>query len=589
MKSSLIAAITLFSTSIFAQNFGRVDPTSEKGKLYEPSGSTTQLPDGDQVIISCLKGIILTDESSLSSEEKQRAVGGLDTLNIQVPGKLKYLKSYLSYEFLQKPLTKQRLLDLKQEILMYYRRQGRPVVTLQIPQQKVTDGVLQILVIEGKLGQVKVEGNTHFKSHILRNYIQLKEGQPIDSQILLTDVAWINRNPFRHVDVVFGPGDIAGTTDIRLLTNDSRPWKVYTGVDNTGYDKTSLIRLFTGANWGKIFNLDHTFSMQLTHAPDIRQFWSLIGYYSMPLPWRHILSFYGGYSHVHTKIHPKSSETTSKQKSQTSPSGYSVQASTRYNIILKPIGTYLQDVIVGADYKRTNTGVDHGKEMQSPMSSNLTQLMSGYNGAFDSSYIKFALSADLFYSPGKWLPNQSSETYDPLHRGATPHYFYGRFSFTPVLRLPKDFSFALNLEGQVSTQNLLPSEQYGLGGHNTVRGYKERIVNADNAFFSSTELRSPPLSFIGKRAFKDVLQLLLFLDYGIGGNVHQDLDKTSTQYLLSYGPGVRYNISPYMTFKADLGIKLNKIEKKLSPIEKQTIQESDTSPFRFHFSFIASY
>ena len=118
-----------------------------------------------------------------------------------------------------------------------------------------------------------------------------------------------------------------------------------------------------------------------------------------------------------------------------------------------------------------------------------------------------------------------------------------------------------------------------------MRGYKESVMNVDNALFTSVELRSPPLSFIGKRAFSDLLQFLLFLDYGLGSNIHQKPDEAATQYLLSYGPGVRYNISPYMTFKADLGIKLHKLE----TLHHQINNEIDNSRCRFHFAFIATY
>ncbi|NGX51341.1 MAG: Heme/hemopexin transporter protein HuxB [Chlamydiae bacterium] len=571
MRVRLLGLVLLLTTSLAAQDFERVGPkeptefNESGGKIYGPSGAIRKVDDGDQIIIKKLEGVILTNERMhISDEEIRRAVGTVDTINVKVPGSLKSLNALLSDKFLHRPLTKQGILDLKSEIILYYRRWGRPMVTLEIPVQKITDGVLQIIVIEGRLGEVKVEGNKYFKEETLRNYIRLKEGEVIDSNILITDVEWINRNPFRQVDVVYAPGEIAGTTDIRLLTLDRRPWRVYAGVDNTGYDETDNTRIFAGANWGNAFGIDHILSIQFTSAPNIDRFWALTGHYTIPLPWRDVWVFYGGYSHVHGDMNTPSLRST----------GYSAQGSTRYNFILKPHPGILQELTLGADFKRTNNNLDFGGERIFSQSINLTQLVFGYNLGYMSEWAKSSFTVEFFCSPGSWLPDQSGSDYRKARFKGNSNYFYGRFAFAPILRLPRDFAFALTFRGQASSRNLIASEQFGLGGYNTIRGYKEREVNVDDAFLASAELRSPPLSFIGQRVFKDMLQLLIFLDYGIGRDVHTAPGDKRSQYLLSFGPGLRYDINPYLNFRADLGIQLHKL---------------DSRGFRFHYSLVASY
>ena len=174
----------------------------------------------------------------------------------------------------------------------------------------------------------------------------------------------------------------------------------------------------------------------------------------------------------------------------------------------------------------------------------------------------------------KWLGEQSDSDYKDVRFQAKSSYLYGRLTFAPMIRLPKDFSFTMTYRGQVSSQNLLPSEQAGLGGYDSVRGYKEREVNVDNAFLVSSELRTMPLSFIGKKAFKDYLQFLIFLDYAIGRDVRTEQNNPKTYYLLGAGPGIRYQIASYLTFRSDLGFQLKKL---------------DSRGFRFHFSLVGSY
>lgn len=566
-----VIALLLMTTPLLGQDFERVKPKEpteykgDQGTIYGPNGSKQELSDGDSVLIPELNGVILSSEvKHFSKEEIERAAGGIEIVNLQIPGKIQQLNRQIADKFLGKPLTKQGLLDLKREIILYYRNNGRPIVTVEIPEQKIVSGVIQIVVIEGKLGKVTAEGNKYFKSSALESFIRLEKGQAINSNTLITDLDWINRNPFRQVDVIYAPGDIAGTTDIRLLTMDRRPWRVYAGVDNTGFDETDTTRIFVGANWGNVFGTEQLLSLQVTTAPNIDRFWAITGTYTIPLPWRDIWLFYGGYSHIHPDMKTQGLDN----------SGYAAQASTRYNFILPALQNYLHDIVLGFDYKRTDNNIEFGGERIFKNSINLTQFVLGYNSAYTSDYARVSLTVELFYSPGDWLPEQSNSDYSQVRYEAKSSYLYGRMAFAPIIRLPKDFAFAVTLRGQLANQNLLASEQYGLGGYNTVRGYKERQVNADDAFLASAEIRSPALPLFFRKSVKDALQCLAFLDYAIGHDVHQIPDTAESEYLLSCGPGIRYEIGPYINFRGDLGFQLRKL---------------DSKGFRFHFALVASY
>lgn len=118
------------------------------------------------------------------------------------------------------------------------------------------------------------------------------------------------------------------------------------------------------------------------------------------------------------------------------------------------------------------------------------------------------------------------------------------------------FSLSLLAKGQISSQNLLPSEQFGLGGYDTVRGYDQREVNKDGAILASAEARSPALPVV--KPWNDAVQFLIFLDYGWGSDHNAIPGQRKTDYLLGTGPGIRYTIEPYLTARLDWGIKLHK-------------------------------
>ena len=119
------------------------------------------------------------------------------------------------------------------------------------------------------------------------------------------------------------------------------------------------------------------------------------------------------------------------------------------------------------------------------------------------------------------------------------------------------------MRGQVATENLLPSEQYGLGGFDTVRGYKEREINFDDIIIYNFEIYLPYISFsklLGKSKKPiDKLEFLGFIDAGYGWENNHAAGITKSKGMYSIGPGVRYSIAPYLTCKLDWGFQLESL------------------------------
>ena len=166
---------------------------------------------------------------------------------------------------------------------------------------------------------------------------------------------------------------------------------------------------------------------------------------------------------------------------------------------------------------------------------------------YTTSALSLSFEIEGFCSPGTWVSDQTNADYQSLRPFAKNQYVYARTAFTLIYKFYQEWALHNYFRGQVASCNLLPSEEYGLGGYNTVRGYKERIVNGDNAFIWNLELRTPPVSILnalaGWKKFNDTFQFLLFYDYGLSGVRHAAPSQPKTSYLMSIGPGVRYNVA----------------------------------------------
>ncbi len=509
------------------------------------------LPLFSDALIEELRGVLLVPSQSDVEKGGAESVDGFHARGMEIPGGDQKMNQELAPEFLGQPLTKEALLDLKRKILQYYRDEGYPVVIVEIPEQDLSSGVLQLVVVESRLGNLKVRGNKWFFDSFYENKFKLAPGEPIHAPTLLNDIAWLNRNPFQNASAVFSPGTSRETTDIDVAVKDAFPFRVYAGGDNTGNSSTHYTRFFTGINWGYAFLLNQILTYQYTSSFNFTSFWAHTLNYTVLFPWKHSLVLYGGLSGVNPEF------------DDFAGSGHSYQASLRYQIPFTPLYTpFSHELTFGFDFKRTNNNINYvpvenleviGSQV------NLFQFNLQYSLASSWGKNEVHFMIEGFGSPGHWFPDQSNADYSDLSYGSKNAYIYAKSSLSYLYYLPMDFSLLWFLRGQGSTANLLPSEQMGVGGYDTVRGYDERILNLDNAVVFNFEIKSPQISgFLHEKNYHDQIQFLAFFDYGGGNHVKQVPGMSQWQQIYSVGPGARYQIKNYVSFRCDWGIQLKK-------------------------------
>ncbi len=498
-----------------------------------------------------IRGVVLLGPNTpLLDEERLRSAPYFLVENLQIPGGDKTLQKIICNKYMGKKFNSETILSIKIEVINYYEQQDFPFVEVKIPNQDITLGVLQLVVTESRVGNIRVQGARYTTSSRLEKYLSVKRDGVLNLGKLRKDVNFMNLNPFRRVDLIYGPGSEPCTTDISLIVEDCSPYRFYTGFDNTGVENTGRERFLLGTNL--VLGNDHMLTYQYTSAYQSSKFHAHTGQYSVLLPWTHMLTFYGGYSAIHASLPFPS----------TSNHGSSWQASGRYTIPLVAGAQYYHDCTVGADFKRTNNTVSYSATFENiAQPVNLSQFMARYSGSLDHRAFRIDFDAQLFWSPGPWLGDMSDADYNRLRPDAKNQWVYLRGILRYLYRFSNGWCCELWGTAQVSSQNLLPSEQLGIGGYDTVRGYEERQLNYDGGIILNGEIRSPALSLIGRKinkVGKDALQFLLFLDYGYGRDHNIVSGAPIGDYLLGTGPGVRYTLNPWLTARLDWGIKLHR-------------------------------
>src|SRR5262249_34728991 len=124
-----------------------------------------------------------------------------------------------------------------------YREHGYILARAYVPAQEMRDGVIEIAVIEGRVGKIDINGLRHYDADYLRGYVEPRSRERVfQAGDFERGLLTLNDLPGLSVKSTLRPGAAAGTTDIvldadkdRLITGalDSNNY----GSPETGYER----------------------------------------------------------------------------------------------------------------------------------------------------------------------------------------------------------------------------------------------------------------------------------------------------------------------------------------------------------------
>ena len=224
------------------------------------------------------------------------------------------------------------------------------------------------------------------------------------------------------------------------------------------------------------------------------------------------------------------------------------------------------EVGLGFDLKVSDNNLEYGGSIVAESPATIAQLVLEYNARQTDPTGETNLMAKLMFSPGDVTDKNTDEAFNPLRKDATAAYVYTLLRLERDQDLPFTGNFAgmmvrAAVTGQYASSNLLASEQLGLGGFSSVRGYPERALRGDLGWIVNLELYSPefkPSENWLKWGGSDMLKFLVFLDYAHGESVDENpadpLDDAAD--LFSVGVGVRYELSDALRLRLDYGFRM---------------------------------
>jgi hemolysin activation/secretion protein len=428
--------------------------------------------------------------------------------------------------FLGKPISRKLIGQIEAEIAIAYRDRGYPFVNLSTPPQELTEGVLQIRVVEFRLGTKTAPGARGSTGAYVESRARLKPGDEINTNILAQDLDWLDHYPFRNTQAVFTPSKTPGDTDLQLQTTSAKPWALYAGYANSGSSLTGFDRYSLGAETTVPFLRDSLVSYQFTgssnalfdhHRPFDSAarptYFSHAGRLVIPTLARQDVELTVDYVQTYEPLQTADYFTRLN----------TLEATLAYRAALSDFLAFLPgEGVIGVEAKNELSHTSFAGTNVQERSLDVFQGIVGWAYLGNDPLGRTSADVTVHVSPGGLGPRDTSAAFATYSDGRfhIDTYAYVSGDLTRYDRLPtilgmKGLSMVNSLIGQYSAIPLPLTEQAGLGGQSLTRGYTLDDGAFDTALVYRSELHLPPFAIGWPNS---IAAPYVFFDNSIGKN-----------------------------------------------------------------------
>ncbi len=368
-----------------------------------------------------------------------------------------------------------------------YQQAGFLSVVVDIPEQRVDQGVVVLRVVEGSVAQLRVTGARHFSQGWIRDKVPaLAPGSVPDFNAVQTQLAALNRSAERRVQPLLSAGAVPGTLNAELRVEDSLPLAASLTLHNRHAANTVPWRLAASLRYDNLFQREHSLSLTAITAPEApRQTRVLVLNYAVPTD-------DGGRWTVQLV----------DSDSLTEPLGSSVigQGSTlgvKRSWPLPGAGDFSHGLTLGLDLKRVQQRIVAGSDVLAsplrylPLSAAWSGVLAGadHSTQFD---LTLTLANRAVLRRTVRCAGQAEDQFACAQRDADGSFMTLRADLRHDRALGAGgWRLAGRLALQQATGALVSGEQFALGGADTVRGHLESATAGDQAWLASLTLRTP--------------------------------------------------------------------------------------------------
>lgn len=406
------------------------------------------------------------------------------------------------------------------KITAHYRKNGYFLARAYLPKQSLEDGVVTISVLEGNLGELKVENISRLSDSKLNAYLgKINTGKPLQKKqvdralLLLSDTPGVG-----GLDSRVEAGANVGETNLVVTAKEAALFSGRIEADNYGSLYSGRYRIGGNVDANSPFGFGERLSARLMVSDENLIFGRLGA--QVPIG-ADGLTLSGGYGRTQYSLGDSFDPLDARGDSDT------FDASLRYPFIRSQnLNVYGS---VGAEYRKlqdeirsTNTKTDKNAKVGNVgINADLRDSLGGGG----------ANQAGLTFTQGKLdIETASAAAIDAVSAKTEGSYNKWNWNLSRQQAITQKLSASVQARGQHTSDNLDSAEKFTLGGANGVRAYPTGEGSGDIGWLASAEVRYAFMPQIAASVFYDA--------GGIEVNADKFLTTDNTRSIAGYGLGL---------------------------------------------------
>jgi hemolysin activation/secretion protein len=484
--------------------------------------------------------------------------------------------------YTERPVGSEELERLRQELTLMYVDAGYLNSGAVLPDQDVREGVVRYRILEGRLTDVAIEGNRWFRSGYLESRILRGAHTPLEVADLELELQLLQQDPrIRRVQAELLPGERPGEARLRARFEEELPF--FASLEFSNHDSPSIgeyrieldlaHRNLTG--WGDVLRLNGAWTQGL---------WDGEAGYEIPFtPWDTTVGAWYRQGKSDVIEEPFDDlDISSRARTVGLELRQPVYRTERSSIELALTAEHRESetYLLGERFP-FEEGTEDGRVVVSVLRLRQDWL---YRDLHQVLALRSQLSIGLdvlgatnddcaFDLTGFCVtpPGTSKSEIPDAHFVA----WLGQLQWVRRFDRWWGIETVFRTDLQLASQPLFSLEQFSVGGHQSVRGYRENQLVRDNGLASSLELRIPLWS---SGALGLDFQLAPFFDIGRSWNTNRP--EASPRTLMSVGVGLRAGLTRYLRGEIYWGHRLRHVDEP----ENDDLQDKGVQ-----FSIVASF
>ncbi len=449
--------------------------------------------------------------------------------------------------WLGRQIGSQDLIDIRNALTRLYVDAGYVNSGAVIPDQDLADGHVEIVIVEGALTRVDVTETRHYRPWVLADRVSAQVGVPLRVQDVERALRFLQQDPrIEEVHARLAPGERAGEAVLSLRVQEARPYRVSLEASNYAPVAFGSYRGRVILAHRNLLGLGDTLETRFRFSGSLFRF---AGEYRIPVTrWGTELLFRGEYSRseviegVFDGLNIDTEYVSARIGIE-----HPIYRSERNTLKLGFVGEWRRSdtELAGSSFSFPESGAVDGVT---------TVSMLRFLADFVHRERSQVIAARSLLTVGLSVLGARSSGTSLVGKFPDGEFvaWLGQFQWArrfDFMRLQAIFRTDVQL-----TNDPVPTlEQLTVGGHLTVRGYRENQLVRDQGVISSLELRVP----LWHRE-RPILELAPFADIGWSDN--RKRSNPDPDFLASVGVGLRWSITPKLRAQAYWGHQLKDVD-----------------------------